>query len=105
MFNHHPRIPPHTPQTDYQSGGNCTAETCTEIRDVVFRNYTVGIVGTGGGNGNPGNIGCFKERPCVNFTFEDIYINTTAGWACRNLSSGVFGSNIHPPGLQEACGL
>ena len=41
----------------------------------------------------------------MNFTFEDININTTAGWACRNLSSGVFGSNIHPPGLQEACGL
>jgi len=91
-------------ETDYQSSGKCDATTCTEIRDIVFRNMTVMILGNGGGNGVPGNIGCFKERPCVNFTFENIHVNTTAGWACRNLSSGTF-SNISPPGLQQACDL
>ena len=91
-------------ETDYQSGGSCNATTCTEIRDIVFRNWTVGIVGNGGGNGNAGNIGCYANRPCQNFTFQDIFTNTTGGWLCRNLSSGSF-SNIHPPGLQEACGL
>ena len=27
-------------ETDYQSGGDCNASTCTEIRDIVFKNFT-----------------------------------------------------------------
>ena len=91
-------------ETDYQSSGDCNATTCTEIRDIVFRNFTVNIVGSMGGNGNPGNIGCFPERPCHNFTFEDVFINTTSGWSCKNLSS-ITVKNVTPSGLQEACGL
>ena len=91
-------------ETDYQSGGECNATTCTEIRDITFRNFTVNIVGTMGGNGGPGDIGCYKARPCVNFTFQDIYINTTASWSCRNLTS-ITVNNVTPGGLQEACGL
>ncbi len=93
-------------ETDYQSGGNCTAQTCTDIRDIVFRNFTVHVVG-GLGGGGPGQIGCYAERPCVNLTFEDIYINTSGvstAWGCKNLSSGTF-TNVTPPGLQQACGL
>ena len=90
-------------ETDYQSGGNCTADTCTEIRDIVFRNFTVNLVG-GLGGGGPGTIGCYKARPCVNVTFENIQINSTARWGCSNLRSGTF-ENISPPGLQQACGL
>lgn len=91
-------------ETDYQSSGQCNATTCTEISNILFRNFTVNIVGTGAGNGSPGNIGCFAARPCMNFTFEDININTTAGWSCRNLSS-IAVSNVTPGGLQAACGL
>ena len=91
-------------ETDYQSSGSCNASTCTEIRDVVFRNYTVMLVGTFGGNGGPGDIGCYKERPCVNFTFENVYVNTTARWSCGSLTSGKF-FNVSPAGLQSACGL
>lgn len=57
-------------ETDYQSSGGCNATTCTEIRDILWKNFTVDIVGTMGGNGGPGQIGCFPERPCVNFTFD-----------------------------------
>ena len=91
-------------ETDYQSLGGCTATTCTEIRDIVFRNFTVDIVGNFGGNGGPGQISCFPDRPCVNFTFENIRINTTAGWSCKNLTS-IRVNDVQPPGLQAACGL
>ena len=93
-------------ETDYQSTGNCTAETCTEIRDIVFRNFTVWVVGGAQGDGGSAHIGCFKQRPCVNITFEDVYVNTTdpsGGWGCSNLASGTF-VNVTPPGLPEACG-
>ena len=90
-------------ETDYQSGGNCTADTCTEIRDIVFRNFSVALVG-GVDGGGPGMIGCFTERPCVNITFENVHVNTTGRWGCHNLSSGTF-LNVTPPGLQESCGL
>jgi polygalacturonase len=88
-------------ETDYQSSGQCDAFNCTDIRDIVFRNFTVFTVG-GMGGGGPGNIGCYKERPCVNITFEDIFINSTAGWNCNNLTDGTF-LNVTPPGLAEAC--
>jgi len=91
-------------ETDYQSSGDCNASTCTEIRDIYFRNFSVGIVGNGGGNGGPGQIGCFPERPCANFSFVDVSINTTARWSCSNLTS-ITVSNVSPPGLQAACGL
>ena len=91
-------------ETDYQSSGGCNATTCTEIRDVLWRNFTVLIVGTGAGNGGPGQIGCFPERPCSNFTFQDVFINTTAPWHCSNLSS-ISVTNVSPPGLAAACGL
>ncbi len=90
-------------ETDYQSGGTCNATSCTEIRDIVFRNFTVDVVG-GLGGGGPGVIGCFTERPCVNVTLENVHINTTGRWGCHNLSSGSF-VNVTPPGLAEACGL
>jgi len=90
-------------ETDYQSSGGCTAETCTDIRDIVFRNFTVSVVG-GLGGGGPGQIGCFKERPCSNITFDNVHINTTGAWGCHNLSSGTF-TNVTPPGLAKACGL
>ncbi len=90
-------------ETDYQSGGTCTADTCTEIRDILFRNFTVEVVG-GLGGGGPGLIGCYKARPCENITFEDISINTTGTWGCHNLTSGSF-VNVTPPGLAKACGL
>lgn len=91
-------------ETDYQSSGGCNATTCTEIRDIVFRNFTVDIVGNGGGNGGPGQISCFVDRPCANFTFEAININTTAAWSCKNLAS-IRVADVSPPGLQAACGL
>jgi polygalacturonase len=91
-------------ETDYQSSGGCNATSCTEIRDILWRNLTVLIVGTGAGNGGPGQIGCFPERPCANFTFENIYINTTARWSCSNLTS-IAVTNVTPPGLAAACGL
>jgi polygalacturonase len=91
-------------ETDYQSSGECNATTCTEIRDVLFRNFTVDIVGNFGGNGGPGQISCFPNRPCANFTFENIRINTTAAWSCNNLTS-IRVTDVPPPGLQTACGL
>lgn len=90
-------------ETDYQSGGECNATTCTEIRDVVFRNLTVLLVG-GADGGSPGQIGCFPQRPCTNFTFEDVHVNSTAGWGCHGLASGRV-VNVTPPGLAAACGL
>ena len=90
-------------ETDYQSGGQCNASTCTDIRDIVFRNFTVHVVG-GLGGGGPGDIGCYAARPCTNITFEDVWVNTTGTWGCKNLASGTF-TNVTPPGLAEACGL
>jgi polygalacturonase len=91
-------------ETDYQSSGGCNATSCTEIRDILWRNLTVLIVGTGAGNGGPGQIGCYPERPCANFSFENININTTARWSCSNLTS-ITVTNVTPPGLAAACGL
>lgn len=90
-------------ETDYQSSGKCTAENCTVIRDIVFRNFSVFSVG-GLGGGGPGNIGCYPQRPCVNITFENIYVNSTGRWGCNNLTGGVF-VNVTPSGLAEACGM
>lgn len=90
-------------ETSYQSGGGCNITTCTEIRDIVFRNFTVNLVG-GLGGGGPGQIGCYANRPCSNFTFENVHVNTTGRWGCNNLTSGTF-VNVTPPGLAEACGL
>jgi polygalacturonase len=90
-------------ETDYQSSGACTAQNCTEIRDIVFRNFTVLTVG-GLGGGGPGNVGCYAARPCVNVSFFDVHVNTTGRWGCNNLTSGTF-VNVTPPGLPEACGL
>jgi polygalacturonase len=90
-------------ETDYQSGGGCTADTCTEIRDIVFRNFTVDVVG-GLGGGGPGLLGCYSARPCVNVTLENVHVNTTGRWGCRNVTSGSF-VNVTPSGLAEACGL
>ena len=72
-------------ETDYQSSGGCNATTCTEIRDILWRNMTVLIVGTGAGNGGPGQIGCYPERPCSNFTFVrlNVHLNVTARCACN----------------------
>jgi len=91
-------------ETDYQSSGQCNATTCTEIRDILWKNFTVEIVGNDGGNGGPGDFGCFKDRPCSNFTLIDVNINTTSGWGCAFLSSLTV-DNVSPPGLQTACGL
>jgi len=85
-------------ETDYQSGGGCTATNCTEIRDIVFRNLTFNRLGC------PGQFQCYEARPCVNVTFENIWANTTCKWSCRNISSGS-ALNITPPGLAEACGF
>jgi len=85
-------------ETDYQSSGYCTAENCTEIRDIVFRNFTVH------NNAGPGRLNCYPNRPCINITLENVWINTTGKWGCSNVSSGTF-INVYPPGLQEACGL
>jgi hypothetical protein len=90
-------------ETDYQSAGNCTAETCTEIRDILFSNFTALLVG-GNGGGGAGQIGCFAARPCVNITLDNVHINATGGWGCNHLASGTF-VNVTPPGLQKACGL
>lgn len=89
-------------ETDYQSSGYCDAENCTDIRDIVFYNFTVYLVG-GLGGGGPGNIGCYKQRPCVNISFENIYVNSTGAWGCNNLTGGSF-VNVTPPGLAKACG-
>ena len=90
-------------ETDYQSSGGCNATTCTEIRDILFQNFTVDLVG-GEGGGGPGSITCFPERPCANFSFVDVRVNTKGAWGCRNLSSGTF-DRVSPPGLAGACGL
>jgi len=86
-------------ETDYQSSGGCNATTCTEIRDIVWRNHS-------GSAGSPGALSCMPARPCINITLIDVNITGRNGnsWGCTNVSSGTF-INVHPPGLQEACGL
>ena len=86
-------------ETDYQSSGGCNATTCTDIRDIVWRNFS-------GSAGSPGGPSCMAARPCVNLTFEDINITGRSGqtWGCTNVSS-ITVRNVFPPGLQEACGL
>ena len=86
-------------ETDYQSAGECNATTCTEIRDIVFRNFT-------GNARSAGTLGCAAARPCINITLENVHINASSrgGWACTNVSSGTF-VNVTPPGLAIACGL
>lgn len=87
-------------ETDYQSSGQCTSTTCTEIRDIVWRNNT-------GHPNSPGDLSCFTQRPCVNITLEDINFIPRipgAGWGCNNISSMTV-INVSPPGLLEACGL
>jgi polygalacturonase len=87
-------------ETDYQSGGECNATTCTEIRDIVWRNLTFNNIG-----GWPaGSFHCYAARPCVNLTWQDISANTTRAWSCSNVSSGSV-RNVSPPGLAQACGL
>ncbi len=85
-------------ETDYQSSGSCDASNCTEIRDIVYRNLTFLRLGS------PGSFQCYEQRPCVNITFENIWVNSTGTWSCRNVSSGIV-ANVTPPGLAEACGL
>ena len=86
-------------ETDYQSSGKCNATTCTEIRDIVWRNITMSA-------GSPGALSCMPDRPCVNITLEDVNITgrNGNGWGCNNVSSGTF-INVNPPGLAKACGL
>ena len=85
-------------ESDYQSNGNCTASTCTEVRDVVFRNLT--FVQAGG----LGSIQCYAARPCENVTFQDVRIAAPGPWVCKNVASGS-ATNVTPPGLTEACGF
>jgi polygalacturonase len=85
-------------ETDYQSSGGCNATTCTEIRDIVFRNNS-------GNARSVGSLTCMPSRPCVNISFEDLVFNATnTEWGCKNVSSG-FVRNVTPPGLAEACGF
>ena len=86
-------------ETDYQSSGGCNATTCTEIRDILWRNHT-------GSAGSPGALSCMPARPCQNITLIDVNITGRSGnsWGCTNVSSGTF-INVSPPGLKEACGL
>ena len=83
-------------ETDYQSGGECNATSCTEIRDIVFRNITSLA-------GSPGSLSCFPERPCVNVTLENVHILPADGtWSCNNVT-GLTVIDVSPPGLEEAC--
>ena len=87
-------------ETDYQSKGNCTAETCTEIRDIVFRNFTVQAPS------GTGYLNCYAARPCQNITLDGVHINSSA-WgqgSCNNVASGTF-TDVTPPGLAKVCGL
>jgi hypothetical protein len=85
-------------ESDYQSNGNCTAETCTEVRDIVFRDLA--FLSTGG----PGSIQCYAARPCVNLTFDNVHIAAPGPWSCKNVASGS-ALNVTPPGLGPACGF
>jgi polygalacturonase len=86
-------------ETDYQSSGNCTADTCTEIRDIVFRNFTVAQQG----GEAAGVLSCFPARPCVNVTLDNVHVNASR-WTCAHVASGAF-TDVTPPGLAAACGL
>lgn len=85
-------------ESGYQSSGNCTAETCTEVRDVVFRNLK--FVRAGG----LGSIQCYAARPCVNVTFESVHIAASGPWDCKHVASGSV-TDVSPPGLAAACGF
>jgi len=84
-------------ESGYQSAGQCTADTCTQVSGIVFRNLTVH-------KGGLGSIDCYPARPCENVTFEDVHINATGTWSCKNVASGTV-KNVSPPGLAEACGF
>lgn len=85
-------------ESDYQSSGNCTAETCTAVSDIVFRNLT--FLQTG----SLGSIKCYAARPCVNVTFDGVSVAATGPWVCDNVASGS-AVNVTPPGLAAACGF
>lgn len=85
-------------ESDYQSNGNCTSTTCTEVRDIVFRNLT--FLQTG----SLGSIECYKERPCVNVTFDNVHIAAPGPWDCQHVASGTV-TNVTPAGLAAACGF
>merc|ERR1712187_1036506 len=85
-------------ETGYQSSGQCTATTCTEIRDIVFRNLTFEDVGS------LGALDCYPQRPCENITFDNVHVKATSKWDCKNVASGSF-TDVTPAGLAEACGL
>eukprot|EP00041_Stephanoeca_diplocostata_P036063 m.1298652 g.1298652 ORF g.1298652 m.1298652 type:complete len:976 (+) comp24798_c1_seq90:51-2978(+) len=84
-------------ETGYQSGGECNASTCTDIRDIVFRNLTVH-------SGSPGGVNCYPARPCINVTFDNVHVNDTGTWSCTNVASGS-ATDVSPPGLGAACGF
>ena len=87
-------------ETDYQSGGTCNATSCTEIRDIVFRNFTVQAPS------GTGYLNCYAARPCQNITLDGVHINSSA-WgqgSCNNVASGTF-NDVTPPGLAKVCGL
>ena len=52
----------------YQSGAptGCNRTSCTEIRDIVFRNLSFQRAGGTGG------VTCFPARPCQNITFDNV---------------------------------
>ena len=52
----------------YQSGAptGCNRTSCTEIRDIVFRNLSFKRAGGTGG------VTCFPARPCQNITFDNV---------------------------------
>ena len=54
-------------ESGYQSSGQCNATTCTEVKDIVFRNLTVV-------HGSSGSINCYPARPCVNITFDGVHM-------------------------------
>lgn len=80
-------------ESGYQSGdkNSCNFSTCTDIRDIVFRNLTFKH------SGGTGSLACFPARPCHNITFEDVHVmNATSGWGCENIASGSF-IDVTPP--------
>ena len=85
-------------ESGYQSSGTCNSTTCTEVRDIVFRNLTVNNAGS------LGSLDCYPARPCVNVTFDNVHVNITGTWSCKNIASGTV-QNVTPAGLGEACGF
>jgi hypothetical protein len=74
----------------------CNASTCTDIRDIVFRNLTFVQ------SGSTGSVTCFPARPCQNITFDNVRVESvakgTAQWPCEGVASGSF-SDVYPPRL------